>query len=302
MEQGFKDKKMVKQLFPYSMFNQPLVGGSFGDAKMLPTFNMDNVDVNINYIKYKFNELSLKEYFIFINQHRDIVMELFADVCLTENLLRRTNEKGDEELVSKAQQEVEQQQKWQSRLSTFYSKLHETTGNAVLQRDNDTVGEKLSLYCERNGNNVFEGMVAYAASNGEITSSSDQEYVDVKTNDKRVADFIIPYLPTSSQHFQPDKENDIYKKYLFLTRWRSFNSIVLNRILPTEDFDAQIHRERIEDSQYKNDYSPHPSSLLLWALTSYDSSTDWLRLFDTRFFDKAYEDKNIYRRILNQND
>ena len=50
------------------------------------------------------------------------------------------------------------------------------------------------------------------------------------------------------------------------------------------------------------DYHPRTSSLLLWSLCPDDSSSEWFRLFDSEFFAEAYEDKNVYRQFLNQND
>ena len=49
-------------------------------------------------------------------------------------------------------------------------------------------------------------------------------------------------------------------------------------------------------------YVPRLSSLLLWALCPNDTSSVWLRLFDSEHFAEAYSDRNKYREILNQDD
>ena len=80
--------------------------------------------------------------------------------------------------------------------------------------------------------------------------------------------------------------------------------MILNRILPTEDFDGNEYGKKVvaAQSDEEEQYSPRPSSLLLWSLSLFDASTEWYRLFDATFLDEAYEDKQIYRRIMNQND
>ena len=318
-----------KPLFPVSMFNQPLIGGVFGKDKLLPEKEADDAEVRINYIRYKLSELTKVEYFLFINQNRNIIMELFKDVALCENLIRRVNDNEEEELVTKEQQEKEQKEAWERHRETFHKSLRETTKEALLPREDSTVGEKLHHYCsttpERAG--VLKPMIAYAATNGEVTSSADMEFMDVKMNDKRVVDDIVPYIPSANNQMQDDKYNKTYKKYIFITRWRCFSHFNLNRLLPTEDFDEKIRRERVyedEDEAKKSgakpkyrsmekekvkkdheegvEYSPRVSSLLLWSLCPDDSSSEWFRLFDSEFFAEAYADKNTYRRILNQND
>ena len=170
-------------------------------------------------------------------------------------------------------------------------------------------------------------MISYAATNGEVTSSADIEFTDAKMNDKRVVDDIIPYLSAPNKQMQDDKYNQVYRKYIFITRWRCFNHFNLNRILPTEDFDEKARRNLIYEEEVKAKkgeskykyrsmqeekikkeheeglkYHPRTSSLLLWALCPDDSSSEWFRLFDSEFFAEAYDDKNIYRKTLNQND
>lgn len=325
----YQEDELGHPLFPVSLFNQPLIGGHFGKEQLLPEKEADDAEVRINYMHYKLSELTKLEYYLLINQNRNIIMELFRDVRLCENLIRRIKDNGEEELVTKEQQEKEQQEAWESHRVLFQEKLRETMKDALLPREDSTVGEKLHHYCsttpEKAG--VLKPMISYAATNGEVTSSADMEFTDAKMNDKRVVDDILPYLSAPNKQMQDDKYNQIYRKYIFITRWRCFSHFNLNRILPTEDFDEKVRRSLVYDEEMKAKkgegkakyrfmqeekvkkpheeglkYHPRTSSLLLWSLCPDDSSSEWFRLFDSEFFAEAYDEKNVYRKILNQND
>lgn len=326
---NFEAEAQGKPLFRQSMFNQPLIGGEFGNESLLPEIEADDAEVRINYIRYKLSELTKTEYFLFINQNKNIIMDLFRDIALCENLIRRVKDNGEEELVTKEQQEKEQQAIWEIHRDDFHKNLRSTIKDALLPREDATVGEKLYHYCSTTPDriDVLKPMIAFAATNGELTSSADREYIDAKINDKRITSYILPYISTANNQIQSDKYNKVYGKYLFITRWRCFKQYNYNRILPTEDFDEKIRRQRVYEEEIKaakkkrkntnhlmeeeripkehqdgQVYSPKISSLLLWALCPNDSSSEWFRLFDSEFFAEAYADKKTYRQILNQND
>lgn len=326
---NLKEDERREPLFPISMFNQPLIGGKYGEDYLLPEKEADDTEVRINYIRYKLSEISKVEYFLFINQNKNIIMDLFQDVKLCENLIRRVKENGEEELVTKEQQEKELQIAWEIHRNEFDQDLRAAVKNAILPHEDSTVAEKLYHFCSTTPDkvDVLKSMIAYAATNGELTSSADMEYTDVKMNDKRIESYIIPYISSASTQMQSDKYNKVYRKYIFITRWRCFEHFNFNRILPTEDFDEKIRRQRVYEEEIKvakkkcketyrsteeaNEEKEHPdglvyvpkiSSLLLWALCPDDSSSEWFRLFDSEFFAEAYEDKNTFRKILNQND
>lgn len=89
-----------------------------------------------------------------------------------------------------------------------------------------------------------------------------------------------------------------------------------------EDFDEKVrrnvnwdeekkHKRRLDESKDESsnaeaeegkDYYPYPSTLILWALSPDDTSTEWFRLIESDSFSKAYADKEKYKEILNQND
>lgn len=321
-----EDYEHSKPLFPVTMFNQPLISGQFGDEELLPENEADDSDVRINYIRYKLNELRKTEYFMLINQYKSLVAGLFRDVKLCENLLRRVNEAGEEILVTKDQQEQELEEKWKAHLAEFHEQLMKMTDDVILPRENATVGEKLHAYCvSSRREDILRTMISFAATNGEVTSSADKEFTDAKLNDKRVEEYILPYVASASKQMQIDKYNTMYGKYIFITRWRCFERFNFNRILPTEDFDEMVHRQMVYEAKMKAKerrqedqpatvedalkqksgsgvYRPRPSSLLLWALCPEDSTSDWFRLFNSDFFVEAYNDKETYCRILYKND
>lgn len=254
-------------------------------------------------------------------------MDLFRDVELCENLIRRVKDNGEEELLTKEQQEQEQLTAWNKHKQEFLKNLRSSIKDAFLPREDATVGEKLHHYCSSTPDkiDVLKPMIAFAATNGELTSSADMEYTDAKMNDKRVENYILPYISSASNQMQSDKYNKVYGKYIFITRWRCFEHFSLNRILPTEDFDEKVRKQLVYEEEIKvtgkkkanrsmeeekirkehhegESYIPKTSSLLLWALCPDDSSSEWFKLFNSEFFAEAYSDKNTYREILNQND
>jgi hypothetical protein len=327
--------KLKSPIFPEMMFNQPLIGGKFGREKLLPEEENDGTKVKINNINYDYNDITKVEYFLFVNQNHHLIKNLFRDIALCENLIRRVNDNGDEELVTKEQQEQEQQTAWKNNKKAFYEELKKTINDTITQSDHSSVGEKLYQYYRSSNissTDILKPMIRYAATNGEITSAADLEYIDIKMNEKRVENVIRPLIPSINNQVQVDKYDHVYNKYLFVTRWRCFEHLNLNRILPMEDFDEKVRRQLVYEAECENDkkekdehkkllhqllsktstqigangsnkqYTPRPSSLLLWALCPNDSSSEWFRLFKSDFFTEAYRDKTIYREILNQND
>ena len=321
-----KEENAVTPLFPITTFNQPLIGGAFGIDTLLPDNEANDTEVRINYIHYPFNKVGAPEYFIFINQNKNLFGNLFLDVQMTESLIRRVDEQGEEYLVSKEQQEKELNILWQNHLKEFHIRLKEVIAESILPREHATVGEKLIQYC-RSGSDRGDTMrpaVEFATINGELTSTSDREYADLKLNDARVESVIYPFLSATSKTAQTDRYNHAYSKYIFITRWQCFEHLNLNRLLPMEDFDEEVHIQMVYSAELKSKektngssftdnqsdpsdekdlkYTPKPSSLLLWALCQESSSTEWFRLFNSEQFAKAYRDKLTYRKYLNQND
>lgn len=320
IEKDYDEMSLIKPVIPETIFNQSLLGGKFGRDALLPIPDAVDTQININYIPYKIGDIRDKEFFLFMNEHHNMVMELFEDVELCENIIRRTKPDGEEELVTKEQQEKEQEDIWKKHLANFHENLSYAIKDKIVPRINASVGEILvaSIDGKVVSDDVLEIMVDYAASNGEFTSSGDMELMDVKINEARAEKYILPYVATTFKNSQVDRYNYLYQKYIFVTRWRCFEQFSLNRILPMEDFDEKIRTQLVyeeekkaknqkkesdlTDSKEKCDYFPYASTLLLWALSPDDSSAEWFRIIDSAYFREALEDKDIYKEILNQND
>ena len=314
LEEGFNKDAEHKYLVPETTFNQPLIGGKFGFFDLLPLSEAEDNWVNINFIRYRLNEIGKREFFLFINNHYNLVSSLFKGVRLCENLLRRVNQEGKEELISKDQQEMEMNEEWIKLRENFHNELNEIVKLAIQPRENGTVGEKLASYfaIQTGNGDLLKPMIEYTAANGELVSSADKEFLDVKLNVASVEDHIIPYVSVHYPKMQLNRFHTLYKKYLFITRWRSFDHFSFNRILPMEDFDDEVRDDLVtSETAVETDYR---SSLLLWALCVDDSSPEWYKLFPSKIpvlndkekfadgISEAWREKEEYREYLNQED
>lgn len=333
IEKGYGNIEMTKPIIPETMFNQPLLGGRFGREDLLPIPDAENTIISINFYNYKTSEIGNKEYYLFMNQHHNLLMALYKNVDLTDNLKRIILDNGKELLLSKEQQEEQAEKEFKEELKIFQTKLSLTIKDSIVPRVHATVGEVLVNNIDNKmvEEDIMESAVQYASTNGEITSSSDLELTDLKINEPRAVKYVFNFISTAFRNDQVDKYNILYKKYIFITRWRCFDYFPLNRILPMEDFDEKVRVQLVyeEEKNAKNKikksgknnksastdtqeihekpeenkkYISYPSSLLLWALSPDDSSAEWFRLLDSDFFHEAYEEKEKYKEILNQND
>ena len=296
---------------PITLFNQPLAGGSFGMDKLLPPEKNDDCEVKVNYIRKNVNSLTKADYFLLINQFHNDFELLFKGIRLTENFILRQNEvTGEEELITKAQQEEELVRIWEENKKLFHKELIDSVENIMIPRKDETVGDKLTTYSRiMRRPDILEPLIEFAASNGEITSSADTEFADVKTNREEIDTLTRSFLPVANTKYQIEKYDAIYQKYIFVTRWRSFDHFSFNRILPTEDFDLQIRSLRVCEDNVSNDVenenpieSINISSLVLWALCPNDTSSEWFNLFKPEQFKKASDIREIYRKTINKND
>lgn len=305
---GLADKLEV----PITKFNQPLAGGVFGTEKLLPSEKNDDCEVKVNYIRKNVNTLTKADYYLLINQFHNDFELLFKDVRLTENFIVRQNEEtGEEELVTKAQQEKELISAWENNKVLFRKELKDSVEKIMIPRKDQTVADKLITYSRiMRRQDILEPFIEFAACNGEIISTADTEFADVKTNREEIEKLTRSFLPVANTKYQFEKYDAICQKYIFVTRWRSFDHFSFNRILPTEDFDMQIRSQRVcedkETDEKENEKSVrliNISSIVLWALCPDDTSSEWFNLFkSSEQFKEAYEMREIYRKTLNKND
>lgn len=310
IEEGFEKGMEAAPLVPPTLFNQPLIGGAYGIDRLLPPDAAEDCYVNINFIRHNLREIGKREYFIFINSNSSLIAELFKGVDICENLQRRVNAEGKEELVSKEQQEKEQEEEWLRLRDRFQEELKEIVMMAIQPRENATVGEKIEEYSLSHPGSapLLRPVIDYTATNGELISSADTEFLDVKLNVAAMEERILPLVAMHNRKFQLDRFLPLYRKYLFITRWRGFNHFSFNRILPMEDFDENVRDTLV--SQYAAEPAEGErgaaadlrSTLLLWALCPDDISQDWFRMFPKDEYADAVQRMETYREILNQED
>lgn len=323
----------VKTMLPDTLFNQPLRSGKFGGDEILPATEVEGCRIRVNYKPELISELDTKQYFLLINHFNDEIAELYLDVRAPEDHARRLNKDTQEyEFFSKEQLQEEMAAQWQMHKSEFHKKMIRAISQEMLPRENPTVGEKLLQYERKTGNiHLLDTMIDYAAANGEIICDADIECSDVKVN--KDISILLQTSFQSTPNLQSAEYNELYKRYLFITRWRSFASFSFNRILPTEDFDQMIrnvrvfedeqkakkkqdktdHRRRVaaaeaepvavaEDTPQPVPYKPEISALILWAICPDDTSSEWLKLFAPGHFAEAFNDRQRIRKIMNQED
>ena len=256
--------------------------------------------VKVNYIRRKVNSLQKSDHYLLINQfHRDFEI-LFTGIYLTENFtIRIKEETGEEELVTKAQQEQEIAEQWEKSKKAFHLNLTESVKSIMISRPNPTVGDKTLVYSRNMRRpDILEPLVVFAACNGEVTSTADTEYADVKANRDEIQELANPFLPVANTKYQIERYDAFYKKYIFVTRWRSFDHFSYNRILPTEDFDEHIRSVLVYEDKSEKDIQKEKainiSSISLWALCPDDTSSEWFRLIDAQDF-KDSSGKSLVR-------
>lgn len=319
----------VKPLLPMTKFNQPLRSGKFEEDEIMPATEVEGCRIRVNYRPELISELTTKHYFLLINHFNDEIAELYQDVRVVDHHTKRLNpETQEDEMVSKEQLFEEMKMQWEEHKTVFHNKMLQAIREEMLERENPTVGEKLLQYERKTGNiHLLDTMIAYAAANGEIICDADIECSDVKIN-KNISILLQTSL-RSAPNIQIAEYKELYKRYLFITRWRSFESFTYNRILPTEDFDqsirdiriytdeqkAQAEKKKNENGRKKTEikiiveeapkpapYKPELSALILWAICPDDTSSEWFKLFDSNHFAKAYNDRQQIREIMNQED
>ena len=320
----------IKLLFPQTMFNQPLNGGQFDGEPLIPDEDVERRQIKINGKSTMVNNLTREHYFVLISHFKDGFATLFKDVSITDSHTRRFNDQlGDYEFVSREEIIKKKAENWKNLKKEFNNKLHAYIKDNMCDRLYPTVGDMLQQQRKKKGcSDMLEYMIAMAATNGEFASHSDTEYSDVKAN-CNIDDFVESYLKISQE--TAPAYDDLYKRYLFITRWRVYKNVSFNRLLPNEDFDSEVRaivnfeaeqakREAEElkeqqlragatdevaetkDTKEDEPYQRVLSSLFLWAVCPNDNSSEWLQLIQNGCFRDAYKERQGIRKIMNQDD
>lgn len=289
--------------FPVTQFNQPIIDGAFCQERLIPGEKDECEEIYVNRVPTKINQLDEEDNCILIHQYKQTMMGLFERVRIPQKDERRFDESlGYYVFITQQEKEEAFAEMWGKVKEDFKVHLSENVKKDTLPRRNPTIGEKLRSYANKYDKwNLLEPPVKFAATNGELTCSSDRELADVKCNLHLIHPLLEPFLPKNTTQFQFDEHKSLFEKYLFITRWRTFDSIALNRVLPTEDFDPEVMNNRVNKEEQKQ-LTNKPSSYILWAMCKEDNSKEWLKLFDATLFNEARRERDIYRNRLNTKD
>lgn len=289
---------------PASRFNQPIIGGEFSGKRLIPEEEDEYEEIYVNRVPVKIGTLDEEDYHLLIHHHKEIMSDLFRDVEIKErNTMKFDDTLGYNVFISKEEQEREREERWEETKNTFHKSIAQAVKKEILPRKYPTIGEKIRAHFNKRDNaKLLEPAIKTAATNGELTSSADQEIADIKVNLHLVKSLMEPFLPKSNTQYQFDEHKELFGKYLFITRWRTFDTIALNRILPSEDFDTQIRAERINQEELRTTSPDEPSSLILWATCKDDNSNEWLKLFDGTELSTAIQLREKYRTLLYKKD
>lgn len=307
------DKVRADIELPTTRFNQPLAGGRFGGNIIMGEDEVEPGVIRLPMVhKCKIPELTRNEYFSLIRGYNESFDILMSGIHLTEEQSHHFDEETQQEVFeSKDCQAKKDEANWKQSIIDFKKSLFASVKNDILPRACPTVGDKVLAYYEKYMNeahqqssNVLVPFTEFAATNGEFTTSADPEYIDLKTNDRRTEELLKP-LVNVVPYIREDKDRSLFRRYMFLTRWRVFDFVRLNRVLPLEDFDEETRKNVVCSSSIKEQNACYPSSLFLLSICQAGISRDmhWLRLFPERLPSNVVcADMNAYQSILNVND
>ena len=281
---------------PNTRFCQRLLGGKFYGESIMGEQEVEPGIIRVRHtMKKPINQLDPEDTFSLIRGYSECI----------NNLLQDFNTNAQNPNVPLSKENIKENLKAQ--IKTFKKDLYNNIQKDLIPRESPTVGEKLLAYYDRYIDDknkqtalMLKPLIDISSVNGEFVSSADKEYTDVKSNNPRIEQLAEPLVPTNFS-LQPDTVDSLFKRYLFITRWSTFEYVWLNRILPLEDFDMESRCMLVSE---KNDQTVrnlcYPSSLFLMSISQIGTSRDsqWLRLFPERIpsksvwtYMKAYQDR-----------
>lgn len=328
----FPIPEKLKELLPRTQFNQPLVNGDFCGHKVLDEKSLERKLIYINHLKKPIDNLSPDDCYSLVHLMKDYFFSLFSDVKIPEDHPFVREKNGAVRLLSIDEVKEREQQMWDEKRTTFMDNVINEVKDQLVPLKYPSVCDMIMQHYENvQKRSFFKPFVNYAATNGEFVTSADIEHADIKTINAKISRLASYFLPDSTVYqeelctedddFGEDDESieaqRLYSKYIFLTRWISFDDLSLNRILPKEDFDIEEQKRQINEEdrsrRKKNhdidnefyDIAEYPissSSTLLWALCGCDSTIIWLKLFHSDVLNRARAKGEIILNILTQKD
>lgn len=325
----FPAPEKLREEIPFTMFNQPLIGGAFNGHQLLNKESLEPKMISVNHMPKEVDKLYPDDFFSLIHLFKEDFHHLFDGVRIPEqHPVELDKTQGTVRLLSQDEVDKMRSEEWQKIREKFTDRLPALIEDELIPLQHPSASGMLIQYFDKTGRTkLLRPFIQFAATNGEFVTSADIEQVDIKTQDDKLLPHICRYLPEHLQfQVEPGGDDDesqatalLYKKYIFLTRWDAFETLALNRILPKEDFDIEEQKKQINEEERdgrkkkkgpgvagkaveEDDYPIATSSAILWSLCEGDNSIHWLKLFHAAVLFHAREKSAIINTKLTQKD
>ena len=278
----FNVRDKIELALPKTMFIQPVIGGECCGRKIFADEQQNHNVLLIDIDRVKIDKINRTQEYFLINKFSDKFSELFNGVVVDKKVFNPQT--GEYIIRTKEEISSLEDSNYLDAKTRFQNEMKASIKSLFVKREDSTVGEKLDLY-RRSPINAqgFDLFCRFNATNGEFTANDNEAFADIKSNSPRMRNAFEPFLPLNTT-FQviEDEENPLFKKYLFLTRWRTFNYITASRVLPEIE---------LEDKDFLIDYgfgegNMRPvASIVLYSILG-NLSSEWYNLFDAESIER----------------
>ena len=280
------DKKHIYRLeIPSSMFNQPIVEGSCGNIPLFADAEINMNLLNIHGSTVRADKVTKKQKYVLVQDFSEVFMKLFDGINVYETTYR---DPSTREVVTMTDEQIAQarEENWELARADFQKEFVEQVKTIFIPRIDTTVSQKLRVLAKDPVNRGgFATFSSFCTPSGEFSANDDHEYADIKTNHMAVKDVFASHLPLYTTTCQVH-EDPMYRSFMFMTKWKSFDYISPNRILP----ETELYDKDVFDVWNK----PPKSSLILYALIG-NMSAEWYELFTPRALADVPEACKVYK-------
>ena len=266
------DSHEYRLVLPKTMFNQPVIGGKCCGFALFPDSEMNRNLLSIRGSISRVDKISKVQQYTIVHDFPDVFIKLFNGVSVADRVFK---DPQTDQVVTKTDEEIEENRKsqWELSKAQFHKEFVDHVKSLIVPRSDKTIAQRLDLLASLPENEMsFKVFADFCEPNGEFVANDDKEFADIKTNNATMRAAFSKFVPYFSTQIQVSTD-DMYRSFLFLTKWRTFDHISPNRILPeTELFDRDI---------FEHWDKPPKSSLLLFALIG-NMSAEWYELFSQK--------------------
>ena len=278
----FNIDNALELCLPRTMFNQPVIGGTCCGRQIFADEQQNHNVLLIDIDRVKIDKITRTQEYFLINKYSEQFSELFKGILVDQKVM--IPQTGEYVVLTKEEMAKLEEEKYQKVKKDFEKLMKNCIKRLFIKREDSTVGEKLDLYRKSVVNTRgFDLFCRFNATNGEFTANDNESFADIKSNSPRMKDAFGPFLPLKTTYqVMEEEEKPFFRKYLFLTRWRTFNFITASRVLPEID---------VEDKDFLVDYgfgegNRRPvASIVLYSILG-NLSSEWYNLFDAESIEK----------------